>query len=379
MTHRNRYFRSDAKIKFFLTVVFLVCCGGCQYLDFWSKEEQEAPIPPPERPRNLPAPSGGMVLSVGDDTITASEIVQPLMDKIGPAARATDFENFKKQLRPELERIVINEVSDRILQQKAMKKVGESAEELLNESVETEIRKFISSYAGDYAKAEDQLKQMGKDWQSYRKYLKKRILTQSFISSKMPEEEPITYQDLIEVYNLRKEEHFSTPPKIQFQLINIQPAKLDISDPNLDRRKKAVSICYEILSQLRVGNDFGELAKEYSHGYRARYGGVWESVNPNSLAEPYDVLGEKAMDMKPGQISGLIHTPKNIFVMKLLDKQEEKTIPFEEVQKEIEQQIRIQRRMEMINEISSKIAQQAELKNKEEFIEFCLRRLYEGR
>ena len=321
-----------------------------------------------------------MVLSVGDETITAKEIVDPLIDRISLLAQQADFENFKQQLKPQLEQIVVNKVSDIILYQRAKKRLGEQSESLVNKAVETEIRKFIASFGGDYAKAEKQLKQMGTNWKNFRKQQKKLIITQSYISSIMPEDESITHKQLLDAYNKMKEKSFTTPAAITLRLIDIQPDKLELPEPNLNRRKYAVNLAYKILLSLKKGDDFAELAKKYSHGYRAMNGGLWESRNPQSLAKPYDILAKKTENMKPGQITGPIQTGNHLFIMKLEQKKIKTVTPLQKIQKQVENKIRFERREKAINKISKNIAKEASRltssETGEKFINVCLRKLY---
>jgi len=321
-----------------------------------------------------------MVLSVGDETITAKEIVDLLVDRISPLTQQVDFENFKQQLKPQLGQIVINKVSDIILYQKAKKKLGEQSESSLNKAVETEIRKFIASFGGDYAKAENQLKQMGTNWKNFRKQQKKLIITQSYISSIMPKDEFITHKQLLSTYNKMKEKSFTTPAAITLRLIDIQPDKLELPEPNLNRRKYAVNLAYKILSRITKGDDFAELAKKYSHGYRAMNGGLWESLNPQSLAKPYDILAQKAENMKPGEITGPIQTKDHLFIMKSEQKKIKTVTPLQKIQKQVENKIRFERQEKAINKISENIAKEASRlissETGEKFINVCLRKLY---
>jgi len=371
-----------------LATLLLVCCSSCQYLNKPESArggENPSNIPPAQQSPRLRSafgeePSGSMVLSVGDETITAKEIVDLLVDRISPLAQQVDFENFKGQLKPQLKQIVVNKVSDIILYQKARKKLGEQTESLLNKAVETEIRKFIASFGGDYAKAENQLKQMGTNWKNFRKLQKKLIISQSYISSIMPKDEFVTHKQLLNTYNKMKETSFTTPAAITIRLIDIQPDKLDLPEANINRKKYAVNLAYKILLSLKKGNGFAELAKKYSHGYRATYGGLWESRNPQSLAKPYDILGQKTENMKPGQITGPIQTGNHIFIMKLEQKKIKTVTPLQKIQKQVENKIRFERRQKAINKINKNIAKEASRltssETGEKFINVCLRKLY---
>lgn len=98
------------KCWFLLLPVFLVV--GCGSGDEPKLTEEElAKIPFAQR-EGLPEASGGFVLAVGGETVTADEIVLPLIEGFRPMARSTDFEQFKQRARGELERILLSKISN---------------------------------------------------------------------------------------------------------------------------------------------------------------------------------------------------------------------------------------------------------------------------
>ena len=361
----------------FLTVLVLLLtygCGGGSKPKF--TEEELALIPLAQR-EGLPEASGGFVLAVGGETITSDEIItEPLLDHFRPIAQKSSFEQFKKQARPELEQIIAARVSNILLYQQAKRDTGVDIEDALEKATEAEVRKFVAGFKGDYAKAEQALKQMGMDWRSFREYQKKMILSQDYIRRLLPEYRPITYSELANCYNKMKEEFFAIPAMVTFRLIDIQISKLEVTDPNRSRLEQARELAGELVERLQKGEDFGELAKQYSHGHTASFGGLWQPVQPQSLAKPYDILAAETDKMKPAQIAGPIEAGEHIFIMKLEEKRPKSFEPLENVQKEVEAKIIFDRRKKAVDEFSSKLVQQAALNERDRFIDFCLEKTY---
>jgi parvulin-like peptidyl-prolyl isomerase len=358
-----------------LAVLLTAGCGGSKKPTF--TEEELALIPLAQR-EGLPAWSGGFVLTVGGETITADEIItEPLLKYFRPIAQRSSFEQFKEQARPELEQILATRVSNILLYQQAKQDAGEQVDEALETAAEAEVRRFIASFEGDYAKAEEALKDMPMDWRSFKEHQKKMILVQSYVSSQLPEQGPITYSELVDYYNKMKEQSFATPAKLKFRLIDIEAAKLEVSDPNQSRQQLAKKLANELLGRIRAGEDFVELAKQYSHGHRRLFGGLWKPVQPGSLAEPYDILAAEAERIEPGQIAGPIEAGEHIFIMKLEEKQAGSIEPLEKVQKQVEAQIMLERRKQALDAFGAKLMQQAALGNQAEFVDFCLEKIYQ--
>ncbi|MHC4754899.1 MAG: peptidylprolyl isomerase, partial [Planctomycetota bacterium] len=319
----------------------------------------------------LPQPTGGYVLSVQGEAITSEEIINPVIENMRSYARSTTLVDFKRQAHSDIRRIVSNKVSNILLYKEAQKEAGDNVSDALEKAVEAEVRKFIQDHDGDTAKAEQKLKEDGMTWESFKEYQNRLILTQSYIQKMLPKEQPVTHSDLVEYYNRIKETEYTTPASIKFQLIDIQPEKLEVNDAGGSQLDRAREIAGDLIKRLNAGEDFGDLARQYSHGHRAIFGGEWQKIQPDSLAKPYDILAEEAQKTPVGQITDPIETGDHIFIMKVLQKQLASVQPFESVQKEIENKVSSEPRRKAFMEIESKLIQDAAINDIDDFVEFC--------
>lgn len=370
----------------FLTLLALLLTVGCGKEEPKYTAEELANTPFAQRD-GLPEVSGGFVLVVSGETITTDEMIKmpierngvilPLIDYFRPIAQRTSFEQFEITARTEFENMLVRNISNILLYQEAIKDAGEQIEGPLEKAIEAEVRKFIVRYDNDYAKAEEALSQAQMNWQSFREWQKKMILSQSYIAKQLPTPTPVTYSEMIAYYNQVKDERFAIKAVLRFRLVDIQPAKIEATGENQNKIEMAKELANELLRRINAGEDFGELAKEYSHGHRAMWGGLWPQLDPSSLAEPYDILAAEAWKIKVGQIAGPIETTGHIFIMKLEEKQATNVEPFEKVQKQIEEEIIFEREMRSREEIVAKLVQQASIGNKDDFVDFCLRKIYQ--
>jgi peptidyl-prolyl cis-trans isomerase SurA len=331
--------------------------------------------------------SGGLVLMVGGEPITSDEIIKspaeldgayvsPL-EHLKASAQASTLEQFKKQARGGLESAVMSKISETLLYQYAKRQAGTGIDESLDKAAETELRKFVLGFGGDEAKADETLKQRGMDRKIFKERRKRSMLIQSYVASKMPRYQPATYRELVDCYNQMKDKFFSKPAQIRFRLIDIEPAKLDITDPNQDRLEEARRLAGELVGRIKAGEDFGTLAGAYSHGLWREAGGLWQPIQPGSLASPYDVLAAEAEKIEPGQIAGPIETPEHIFIMKLEEKQPASYEPFEKVQRQVENKVLSEQRSEVVDRLEARLREQAGLGKTDEFVDFCLEKIYQ--
>jgi parvulin-like peptidyl-prolyl isomerase len=363
----------------FLTAWLILLTYGCGSVSKPKFTDEELARIPLAQREGLPEASGGFVLAVGGETITSDEIItEPLLDYFKPIAQKSTLEQFKKQACPELEQIIAVRVSNILLYQQAKRYVGTGVDidDALEKATEAEVRRFVAGFDGDYARAEQALKKAGMDWHSFREYQKKMILSQDYVRQLLPEHRPITHSELVSCYNEMKNEFFATPATITFRLIDIQIPKLKVTDPNRSQLEQARELAGELVKRLQKDEDFGELAKQYSHGHRASFGGLWQPVQPESLAKPYDVLAAEAEKIQPGQIAGPTEAGEHIFIMKLEEKTPKSFEPLENVQKDVEAKIIFDRRKKAADEFSSKLVQQAALNEMDRFVDFCLEKIY---
>lgn len=374
-TKYQNFLVSDIKVgdsvvrKYVFLTTLALFLYGCQTGDKSDSIEKSTQKTDPQKP------SDGLVLTVADETITSDEIITAASELLRPIAQSSDFENFKQQAEPQLEEMITARVSNILLYQEAKKNTSEGIDQILERPAEAKIRKYIMDFGGDYAKAEEALKQQGMDWASFKEYQKKLILTEYYLGSLLPRAAPITYSELLARYNQMKDESFVVLAAVKFQLIDIEPAKLRITDPNQDQLEQARKLANELLKQIKAGRNFPDVAKEHNGVSFAAHS---KPVQPESLK--YSILADEAEKLVPGDISGLIETPQqdHIFIMKLQEKHPKGYEPFEKVQRKVEAKIISERRKQAQDKILTRLRRQAEHEISDEFTEFCLQKIYEN-
>lgn len=373
------------KIAFISTFVLLLIVGCGSGNNPSSAELERRTITQKIR---LVEATGGFVLMVGGETLTSDEVIEspaelggtyvPPIEYFTPIARASEFEQFKERVREPLKNILMSKISNMLLYQEIKREIGENVDVALEKQAEKAVREFILSHGGDQIKADEALKARGMDWKSFEQQQKKLMLIQWYVTKKMPNNRPIAHSELMECYNRMKDEFFAIPAIIQFRLIDIQPGRLKLWEIG-ERHKLAKLLADRLLTRIQSGEDFGELAMQYSHGPMRELGGLWKPMRPDSLAAPYDLLAAEAEKTEPGRIADLIVTDEHVFIMKLEEKQSAGYERFENVQEQVRNKILIDRQNEVIDKVNAEFLQQAELSKTGEFVDFCLDKIYQMR
>lgn len=372
-------------LKFaYISMCILLLAGGCGNSPSSAELERRTIT---QKIRLVEA-TGGYVLMVGGQTLTSDEVIEspaelggtfvPPIEYFKPIALASEIEQFKERVRDLLNSILMSKISNMLLYQEAKREIGENIDVVLEKQAEKAMREFVMDRGGDQIKADEELKARGMDWKSFEEQQKRLMLIQWYVSKKTPNSRPIAHSELMECYNQIKDEFFAIQAIIQFRLIDIKPGRLKLWEIS-ERHELARLLANRLLTRIKSGEDFGELAMQYSHGPFRDFGGLWKSVQPDSLAAPYDLLAAEAENIKPGQITGLIVTAEHVFIMKLEEKQLAGYEPFEKVQEQVRSKILIDRQNEVIDKVNTEFLQQAELSKTDEFVDFCLDKIYQMR
>jgi len=362
-------------------VCILLGAVGCsdKYKSSLSEEEYQL-VTAKKKP--LPAD----VLAVSSEKVTVNDVAEspmpygggivPLDGFLAPVAQRSDPNRFKTLAVPTIEESVENKITDILLYQKAKKEAADNVDEVLEKAAERRWREFILENGGDEAVAEEKLRSNNITREQFKESNKRMILSQYHAESKVPSDRPISHKELIEAYEKLKDARFLKKPVITFSLIDIQPQKLQVADPTVDRTAKARLLAEELTEQLKQGMDFYELAKAYSHGIMRQQGGRWRPRDPESLAPPYDVLAAVAESMDAGQTSKPIEARDHIFIMKLEDKQKPEYLPFNQVQPQLENYIVQQRRKKATDALFAELSDQAAAGKIDGFVDICADEIY---
>lgn len=323
------------------------------------------------------------VLVVGSEIVTCDQIIATpmeynqvtvsLAELLAPVAQAGSLEQFKQWARPRVEEVVTSRISYILLYQQAKRQAGENIDEALEKAAEKEWRRFVLRFGGDEAKAEEALRQQKIDRKGFKDYWKKELLRQSYIALKLGGNRPITQRELAQCYDEMKDKSFVIPASLTFRLIDIEPAKLQIADPQQDLLERARKLARELVARIQAGEDFGTLAEQYRE---ASFIDHSDGIQPDSLAKPYDILLAEAEKIERGQIAGPIEVEGHIFIMKLEENRPKSYEPFEKVQEQLEQKILADRQKEAIEKLNAELREQIVLSVKDEFVDFCLEKIY---
>lgn len=364
-----------------LVLVAYLMVVGCEKPYKSSLSEDEA-----RRMAAKQKPLSQLTLSVCGETIGFDNVYNAPIElagrrvALGPylsfLAKGVDLETFKTKAYKQVRSAVENMVYDTLLYQQAKREGGDKLNEGVQRATQHVWREFVLDNGGNEAAAEETLKKQGLDRKQFLEQQKRQILTQYLVSLRLKADQAISHKELVEAYNRIKDQAFVIRPRVTFRSIDIQPSRLQLVDLGTDRLEQARALAKQLLDRIRQGEDFASLANQYSHGPMAAEGGLWASVDPCALAQPYDQLAQIAMDMEVGQVKGPIEISGEVFIITLEYKQQPGYLPLEQVQERVQQQILRERRRAAQEQLQAELAERAKVGQIDGFVQGFLSELY---
>jgi peptidyl-prolyl cis-trans isomerase C len=153
-------------------------------------------------------------------------------------------------------------------------------------------------------------------------YLQKEVISKIQVTEK----EAKAYYD-------KNPDLFKTPEQVKARHILIQVSK-DASD---EEKKKAKEKADELLKKVKAGEDFTKLAAEYSDdpGTKSK-GGELGLFSKGSMVPAFE---QAAFSLKPGEVSDLVETEFGFHVIKVDEKKEAVSEPFESIKERVTKQV----------------------------------------
>ena len=194
----------------------------------------------------------------------------------------------------------------------------------------------------------NQLKEMGID-DTYLRNQQEQDLTIQKYKENFDKNVKITDEEMKKYYEEHKKDYYKDEVKASHILIStVDDNGKELSEA---KKKEAKKKAEEVLKKAKSGEEFSELAKEYSDDpWSAANGGDLGYFTKGQLVQPFE---EAAFSLKSGEISGLVESEYGYHIIKVYDKID-KQLTFDEVKDEIKKTLTEDKYMESIEAITKK-------------------------
>ncbi|MDR1797767.1 MAG: peptidylprolyl isomerase [Clostridiales Family XIII bacterium] len=207
--------------------------------------------------------------------------------------------------------------------------------DMLSDETKAEIEEEMANvYTDETATAE--LSAHGVTEEMVRFYLDSVALMDVFRTETM-ETNPVTDAEVQAFYD-ENPDYFVVPMSFEASHILIEDA---------EHTPEKLAEIEAILARVQAGEDFAELAKEYSEDSgSAANGGELGSFSEGDMVEPFE---EACKALNPGEVSGIVETDYGYHIIKLTSKTDAGVTPVEDVSESIKEYLADEKATEALN------------------------------
>ena len=264
----------------------------------------------------------GYAAKVNSRVITRGEVreaMAPLLPEL--------YRQFKgPQLDAELEKAFIHARDELVERALIMESFGAKGGQIPDQYVKDEIKRIINErFKGDEAAFEQVLAEQKKTREEYMDVIREQMAVGMLISQEVGRKARITPEQVREAYEKNKETYF-IPEKVKYSVIVLNKG----TTPEDQAVKKEEA--EKIRQRLIEGADFADTAREVSEGSRAEDGGAFPWMQPKDVRPE---LRETLKTLPAGEISGIIETDTQLYLVKIDARRQSGYRSFDEVREDI--------------------------------------------
>jgi peptidyl-prolyl cis-trans isomerase SurA len=263
-------------------------------------------------------PLNRVVAKVNNDIITLHELDTRIKQLTG--LEPEEFKTRNKESFLETRKKILDLLIDEKI---AGQKIQELGINVSREEVDAAIEKIKTdnnlTHEDLLAKLKEQGVEYGTYWEEIKKRLERTRLINLEVKSKI-----IVSEEEIKTYYQENQDQYKTEERVRLAAIILNAKNPSDKDEVAGLNRKV----QEILSRLKNGEDFGELAKIFSQGPGAEDGGDLGFFETSRL-DPE--LQKVIQGMSPGEVSKPIIRPSGAHIIKLLERYPEQKKPLETV------------------------------------------------
>lgn len=282
-----------------------------------------------------------VVAEVNKARITKAEYDKRLEDvkKIMKQYYGEDFFDSEdgKQSLNEIKQQLLDEM---ISNELCLKKAEDMGIKVTDEEVQKEIEALEKLHGGK-EQFNQVLEQQGLTLEEVTKDIRLELVLQK-LKNKVTENVEVSESEIKQFYEDNKDQ-LKKPDEIRARHILV------------DSKEQA----QEILEKIRKGEDFAQLAKEYSNCPSSENGGDLDYFTKGSMVPEFE---EVAFNMEIGEISDIVKTQFGYHIIKLEDKKTYPTPEFEDVKAFIETRLISDKKEEFFQQTLEKWKEQSEIK-----------------
>jgi peptidyl-prolyl cis-trans isomerase C len=285
------------------------------------------------------------------------EIKQSQVDEAFTAYKASLA--ARGQTVPESQRagILSNLVDRLVVEQLLIARATETEKNLAKERAEGQFGQYRPEMMSD-EDFDRQLFAMGLNSDELRALLLKRTTCETVVERELGKNVQISAEEIRKFYD-QNPQRFEEPEQVKVSHVLISTwddiTRREMSDSQKKARK---AVAEKVLAKAKAGDDFTALVKEFSDDRRSKERNGEYTFPRRRLPPEFEAA---AFSMKPDQISDIVTTRFGYHVIKFLQNIPPRKVPFEEVEKRLQDELRYREIQRLLPDYLQRLKQEAKI------------------
>jgi foldase protein PrsA len=281
-----------------------------------------------------------VLISSNNFQITTGEVIQSFYSMMGK--RTEQLKNIDAE---KLKTFIIQS-AEQIAERKLLKDAAEKADiSYAAEELDNALN-YQYNRAGGEDKFLQMLEENGIDFSFVKESIMRDLLIQKYLDDLFASKIQVSEEEIQKAYEGDK-------------TASVRHILLMTGEKNETEKEEVHRKMEELLARARSGEDFAELAKEFSEDTGSKNnGGLYENFGRGEMVKPFE---DAAFSVPEGEISDIIETTYGYHILKVIDRKKE-TRPIEEVRSEIEDKLKQTKRAYVFKEHMEQLKEEAALK-----------------
>jgi parvulin-like peptidyl-prolyl isomerase len=265
----------------------------------------------------------GYAAKVNDQVITIGDVreaMAPILPELYRTYQGAQLDRALEQ--------AFQETRDALVEQAlilaAFKKQGG---QIPDQYVNDEIRRIINErFKGDEAQFEQGLAAAKKSRADYAETVRDQMIVGMMINEEITQRARVTPEEVRSYYDEHREQLYAIPEQVKYSVIVLNKGE------SPEEQEVKLAEAANIRQKLLDGADFAETAKAVSEGSRAADGGLFPWMQPDEVRAE---LRETLQSLPAGEISEIIDTGTQLYLVKVEARRQAGYKGFDEVREEI--------------------------------------------
>ena len=287
-----------------------------------------------------------VVATVNGSPVFESDILDRYRPQLMAARQQMSDIEFGKLKLALLERDLGVHLENQLLVRAMLSTLSPEQHEMLEEQLQGAFNDHIADMAAQMGvttqlEVERELQKRGGSIELIRKEFANQALAVEYLRAKAEVKEGVERSELLAYYR----EHL----KDYAREAEVKWMQLSVSFRKHGSKAAADAHMQKAIAELQQGQEFAEVAKKYSDGPTAAEGGMRDWLKKGSLAD--EDIENTLFSMQSGQMSQVFTGKSRLQVVKVIESKPARHVPFEEVQLDIEETIKSDRRTDAFKKV----------------------------